>query len=350
MSNNSTYAVEAHDLVKVFPRGNVRALDGVSLHVEEGTILGLLGPNGAGKTTAVRILSTILGPDSGHASILGHDVVKEAQTVRQIIGLAGQYAAVDENLTGRENIRMVGRLSHMSWKDSGVRATELLENFGLSDAGDRVLKTYSGGMRRRLDLAAALVARPPVLFLDEPTTGLDPQSRQDLWGVIENLVAGGTTVLLTTQYLEEADRLARNIIVVDHGRVIAEGTPAELKSNLGTSVVSITLNDNGAAEQAAGLVASLSDKAPIIDHNIVELTVENGPKVGADVLRTLDAAGVSIAGLALREPSLDDVFLSLTGHKSEVETEGEAAAAGAKKPKHARQRGNETDANGRDAA
>jgi len=332
MSNNSTYAVEAHDLVKVFPRGKVRALDGVSLHVEEGTILGLLGPNGAGKTTAVRILSTILNPDSGRASILGHDVVKEAQTVRQIIGLAGQYAAVDENLTGRENIRMVGRLSHMSWKASGVRATELLENFGLSDAGDRVLKTYSGGMRRRLDLAAALVARPPVLFLDEPTTGLDPQSRQDLWVVIENLVA-------------------RNIIVVDHGRVIAEGTPAELKANLGTSVVSITLSDDETVQKAAGLVASLSDKEPTIDHNVVELTVENGPQVGAEVLRTLDAAGVSIAGLALREPSLDDVFLSLTGHKSEVEAEGEAAAESKKgKPKHARARGPESDADGRDAA
>ena len=351
MSNNSTYAVEAHDLVKVFPKGNVRALDGVSLHVEQGTILGLLGPNGAGKTTAVRILSTILSPDSGRASILGHDVVKEAQTVRQIIGLAGQYAAVDENLTGRENIRMVGRLSHMSWKASGVRATELLENFGLSDAGDRVLKTYSGGMRRRLDLAAALVARPPVLFLDEPTTGLDPQSRQDLWVVIENLVAAGTTVLLTTQYLEEADRLARDIIVVDHGRVIAEGTPAELKANLGTSVVSITLSDDETVQKAAALVASLSDKEPTIDHNIVELTVENGPQVGAEVLRTLDAAGVSIAGLALREPSLDDVFLSLTGHKSEVETEGEAGANSKNgKPKHARARGPEADADGRDAA
>jgi ABC-2 type transport system ATP-binding protein len=346
MSDNSTYAVEAHDLVKVFPRGNVRALDGVSLHVEEGTILGLLGPNGAGKTTAVRILSTILNPDSGRATILGRDVVKEAQTVRQIIGLAGQYAAVDENLTGRENIRMVGRLSHMTWKASGLRATELLEDFGLSDAGDRVLKTYSGGMRRRLDLAAALVARPPVLFLDEPTTGLDPQSRQDLWAVIESLVAGGTTVLLTTQYLEEADRLARDIVVVDHGRVIAEGTPAELKANLGTSVVSITLGDNESVQRAVALVAGLSAKEPIIDRNIVELTVENGPQVGAEVLRTLDAAGVPIAGLALREPSLDDVFLSLTGHKSEVETEDDAAT-GAKKSRSAR-RG--TEADGRDAA
>src|SRR6202453_1993884 len=239
MSNNSTHAVEAHDLVKVFPRGNVRALDGVSLHVEQGTVLGLLGPNGAGKTTAVRILSTILSPDSGRASILGHDVVKEADTVRQIIGLAGQYAAVDENLTGRENIRMVGRLSHMSWKASGVRATELLEDFGLSDAGDRVLKTYAGGMRRRLDLAAALVARPPVLFWDEPTTGLDPQSRQDLWGVIEGLVAGGVTVLLTTQYLEEADRLAKQLVVLDHGKIIAEGTAAELKAQMGTTILSL---------------------------------------------------------------------------------------------------------------
>jgi len=350
MNENSTYAVEAHDLVKVFPRGNVRALDGVSFHVEEGTILGLLGPNGAGKTTAVRILSTILGPDSGHASILGHDVVKEAETVRRIIGLAGQYAAVDENLTGRENIRMVGRLSHMSWKASGARATELLESFGLSDAGDRVLRTYSGGMRRRLDLAAALVARPPVLFLDEPTTGLDPQSRQDLWGVIENLVAGGTTVLLTTQYLEEADRLARNIVVVDHGRVIAEGTPATLKANLGTSVVSITLRDNDMARRAALLVSSLSAKEPIVDHNIVELTVEDGPKVGAEVLRTLDAAEVPIGGLALREPSLDDVFLSLTGHKSEAETEAERAAR-LGRAKGAKHRGDDpSDAGGRDAA
>jgi ABC-2 type transport system ATP-binding protein len=347
MSDSSSFAVEAHDLVKVFPRGNVRALDNVSLHVEEGTVLGLLGPNGAGKTTAVRILSTILTPDSGHASILGHDVVKEAETVRQIIGLAGQYAAVDENLTGRENIWMVGRLSHLSWKASRARAVELLEGFGLTDAGDRVLKSYSGGMRRRLDLAAALVARPPVLFLDEPTTGLDPQSRQDLWGVIENLVAGGTTVLLTTQYLEEADRLARNIIVVDHGRVIAEGTPAELKANLGTSVVSITLGDAETAQKAAGLVASLSDKAPLIDHNIVELTVENGPKVGADVLRTLDAAQIAIAGLALREPSLDDVFLSLTGHKSEAETEEERTARLAKGGKY---RASESETDGRDAA
>jgi ABC-2 type transport system ATP-binding protein len=319
-------AVEAHDLVKVFPRGNVRALDGVSLQVEAGTVLGLLGPNGAGKTTAVRILSTIIRPDSGSAAILGHDVVKHADVVRRIIGLAGQNAAVDENLTGRENIRMVGRLSHMSWKEVGQRADALLESFGLADAGNRVLKTYSGGMRRRLDLAAALVATPPILFLDEPTTGLDPQSRQDLWGVIEGLVADGTTVLLTTQYLEEADRLARDIMVVDHGRVIAQGTPAQLKANLGTSVVSLTLADPAAAQRAAPLLAPHSENVPSVDGVTVELTVEDGAKVAVDVLRTLDAAGIHLGGLALREPSLDDVFLSLTGHKAEVAGAGEDAA------------------------
>ncbi|HEX3796592.1 MAG TPA: ATP-binding cassette domain-containing protein [Acidimicrobiales bacterium] len=319
MSDNSTLAVDAHDLVKVFPRGNVRALDGVSLQVNAGTVVGLLGPNGAGKTTAVRILSTILSPDSGSATILGHDVVKEADTVRRIIGLAGQNAAVDENLTGRENIRMVARLSHMSKPNSNARAEELLNDFGLMDAGNRTLKTYSGGMRRRLDLAAALVARPPILFLDEPTTGLDPQSRNDLWLVIEELVAGGTTVLLTTQYLEEADRLASDIVVVDHGKVIAHGSPAELKATLGTSVVSITFSENDVATQAASMLTSLSANAPTVDGKTVELTVEDGPKVAVEALRTLDAAAITIAGLALREPSLDDVFLSLTGHKAETD-------------------------------
>src|ERR1700729_3700057 len=307
-SSKTDLAVEAHDLVKVFPRGNVRALDGVSLQVEAGPILGLLGPNGAGKTTAVRILSTILGPDSGRASVLGLDVVTQADAVRRTIGLAGQYAAVDENLTGRENIHMVGRLSHLSRAVAARRTNELLEEFGLSNAGDRVLKTYSGGMRRRLDLAAALVANPPVLFLDEPTTGLDPQSRQGLWSAIEDLVREGTTVLLTTQYLEEADRLARDIVVIDHGRVIAQGTPAELKADLGTSVVSVTLGSADAVTPAVALLAPLSDKAPAIDNNIVELTVENGPAVGAEVLRTLDAANITVAGLVLREPSLDEVF------------------------------------------
>jgi ABC-2 type transport system ATP-binding protein len=233
----------------------------------------------------------------------------------------------------------------MSWKDSRARATSLLEDFGLSDAGDRVLKTYSGGMRRRLDLAAALVASPPVLFLDEPTTGLDPQSRQDLWVVIEELVAAGTTVLLTTQYLEEADRLARDIVVVDHGRVIAEGTPAALKATLGTSVVSVTLATPEAVASALPLLTPLSDKAPVIDRSTIELTVEHGPAVGAEVLRALDGANITVTGLVLREPSLDDVFLSLTGHKTEAETdEQRAARAGG------RRRGLAVETDGEDAA
>jgi len=347
-SFHTSLAVEAHDLVKVFPRGNVRALDGVSLAVEAGTVLGLLGPNGAGKTTVVRILSTILGPDEGRASVLGYDVVSQADAVRRTIGLAGQYAAVDENLTGRENIHMVGRLSHLSRKVSSRRADELLEDFGLSGAGDRVLKTYSGGMRRRLDLAAALVANPPVLFLDEPTTGLDPQSRQALWVAIEELVRDGTTVLLTTQYLEEADRLARDIVVIDHGRVIAEGTPAQLKAGLGTSVVSVTLGDREALGRAVELLTPLSENAPVVEDLVIELTVTDGPKVGADVLRSLDAAQIVIAGLALREPSLDDVFLSLTGHKTMIEEEAEDTAA---KPKRGFGRSRKSEvADGKDAA
>jgi len=347
-SSQASLAVEAHDLVKVFPRGNVRALDGVSLDVEAGTVLGLLGPNGAGKTTVVRILSTILGPDSGRASVLGHDVVTQPEAVRSIIGLAGQYAAVDENLTGRENIHMVARLSHLSRQVAARRANELLEEFGLANAGDRVLKTYSGGMRRRLDLAAALVANPPVLFLDEPTTGLDPQSRQGLWAAIEELVREGTTVLLTTQYLEEADRLARDIVVIDHGRVIAQGTPAQLKADLGTSVVSVTLGERSAVDGAVQLLAPLSEKPPIVEDLVIELTVSDGPRAGADVLRTLDAAEVAIAGLALREPSLDDVFLNLTGHKTTIDEEKEAAAA---TPKRRFGRGRKRDVtDGKDAA
>jgi len=314
-------AVEAHDLVKVFTgKREVRALDRVSLEVQQGTVLGLLGPNGAGKTTAVRILSTILVPDGGEASVLGHDVVREADTVRRLIGLAGQYATVDENLTGRENIRMVGRLTHMAKRATLTRADDLLAQFGLSDAANRTLKTYSGGMRRRLDLAAALVGRPPVLFLDEPTTGLDPQSRQDLWMVIEGLVRAGTTVLLTTQYLEEADRLADKIVVVDHGKVIAGGTPAELKADLGTTVIAITLQDDTAARTASDVLAPLVDKVPIIDAATVELTVEAGPKIAAEALRALDQRGLSVVGLSLREPSLDDVFLNLTGHRAEQDT------------------------------
>jgi ABC-2 type transport system ATP-binding protein len=315
-----SFAVEAHDLVKVFSNGKVRALDGVSLAVEQGTVLGLLGPNGAGKTTAVRILSTILPPDQGSASVLGHDVVAQADRVRGLIGLAGQYATVDENLTGRENIMMVGRLTHLPKKVVAERAQSLLAQFELTEAANRPLKTYSGGMRRRLDLAAALVGEPPVLFLDEPTTGLDPQSRQDLWLVIEKLVKGGTTVLLTTQYLEEADRLADQVVVIDHGKVIAQGSPAELKANLGTTVISVILGDDETAARAASLLEELSDKTPVLDGSTVELTVEQGPKVAAEALRTLDRHEMVVAGLALREPSLDDVFLSLTGHRAETES------------------------------
>jgi ABC-2 type transport system ATP-binding protein len=344
-SYNAPVAVEAQDLVKVFPRGNVRALDGVSLQIETGTVLGLLGPNGAGKTTAVRILSTILEPDSGSAAVLGHDVVREPDIVRHIIGLAGQYATVDENLTGRENLRMIGRLSHMGRKVVTERAAQLLDSFRLDDAANRPLKTYSGGMRRRLDLAAALMASPPVLFLDEPTTGLDPVGRQDLWEVIEDLTAEGTTVLLTTQYLEEADRLANDIVVVDHGIVIAQGTPAELKAGLGTSVVAVTLAGAEEVRRAVPLLAPLSDREPVIDGSIVELTVENGPAVGAEVLRSLDGARIPVQGLALREPSLDDVFLSLTGHKTEAETEEERQA----RISAGRRRGASTD-DGKDAA
>ncbi len=269
-------------------------------------------------------------------------------TVRRTVGLAGQYAAVDENLTGRENIHMVGRLSHLSRKVSARRAGELLEDFGLSGAADRVLKTYSGGMRRRLDLAAALVANPPVLFLDEPTTGLDPQSRQALWVAIEDLVREGTTVLLTTQYLEEADRLARDIVVIDHGRVIAEGTPAQLKADLGTSVVSVTVGDRDQLERAVQLVSPFTEKPPVVEDVVIELTVTDGPRAGADVLRALDAAQVPIAGLALREPSLDDVFLSLTGHKTTIDDEDEEETAKPRRGLGRARKGDVTD--GKDAA
>ncbi len=305
-------AVIAEDLVKSFGR-NVRALDGVSLQVQAGTVLGLLGPNGAGKTTAVNILTTLLRPDSGHAEVAGIDVVRHPGAVRRCIGLAGQYPAVDENLTGVENLTLVGRLNHLPTTRAKARAAELLDNFGLTDAGGRLAKTYSGGMRRRLDLAAALVANPPVLFLDEPTTGLDPRSRIDLWEVIENLVRQGTTVLLTTQYLEEADRLADRISVVDHGRVIAEGTSAELKARMGSTLVEVRLDDAQQAHRVAELLAGVGNDRISIEGDVVRVPARNGTAVLTEVVRRLDGHGVSPRGLQLREPSLDDVFLSLTG-------------------------------------
>jgi daunorubicin resistance ABC transporter ATP-binding subunit len=328
-------AIRAEALTKSF--GTVDALSGIDLLVPPGTVYGLLGPNGAGKTTAVRILTTILQPDGGRAEVLGLDVTRHPQEVRESIGLAGQYAAVDENLTGRENLKLVGRLTHVPGDQVIPRADELLERFGLTDAARRPVRTYSGGMRRRLDLAAALVHRPPVLFLDEPTTGLDPASRSDLWRVIEDLVADGATLLLTTQYLEEADRLADRIAVIDRGEVIAEGTPAQLKAGLGGTVIEITLDDPAAGVRAATLLepfattnagSPAADGAIRLDGSSLDITVDDGARTVVHVLRALDDAGLAPAGLAVREPSLDDVFLSLTGHRADGESPGQVEPAG----------------------
>ncbi|MGD0055566.1 MAG: ATP-binding cassette domain-containing protein [Acidimicrobiales bacterium] len=313
----SDYAVEALDIVRTFKDGEVRALDGVTLQVTRGEVFGLLGPNGSGKTTMVRILSTILAPTSGTALVNGIDVVKNPNAVRKSIGLAGQNATVDENLTGFENLRMIGLLNHLDKAFVVRRAHELLEQFGLGDAANRTAKTYSGGMRRRLDLGAALVANPPLLFLDEPTTGLDPQSRQDLWAIIEGLVESGVTVLLTTQYLEEADRLCKQLVVLDHGKIIAEGTSQELKTSLGSTVLSVTFANTDDARRGVELIREISAKPPNVEGTVVDLTVDHGPAHAADALRRLDAAGITLVGLTLREPSLDDVFLNLTGHKTE---------------------------------
>ncbi|GAA1874989.1 ATP-binding cassette domain-containing protein [Lapillicoccus jejuensis] len=318
-------AVEARGLVKRY--GAVTALGGVDLTVPTGTVLGLLGPNGAGKTTTVRVLTTLLRPDEGEASVAGVDVVRDPRGVRRRIGLSGQYAAVDEYLTGFENLDMIGRLYHLGRRRSRERARELLAQFRLEDAADRPSKTYSGGMRRRLDLAGALVADPPVLFLDEPTTGLDPRSRTDMWEVIGGLVAGGTSLLLTTQYLEEADRLCDSIVVIDHGRVIARGTADELKSQVGGERMEVTVGDPARLEDARRVLEPLGAPVTVdVPVHRVLVPVTGGAAVLADALRLLDAAGIAVAEIGLRRPTLDDVFLTLTGHEADDTEKKEGSA------------------------
>ncbi len=310
-------AITAEGLVKVYRsrKSEVRALDGVDLEVAEGTILGLLGPNGAGKTTTVRILATLLKPDAGRATVAGFDVVREAQQLRRVIGLSGQYAAVDENLTGRENLVMFGRLYQLPKSEAQRRADDLLDQFELTDAAGRVVKTYSGGMRRRLDLASALIGRPRLLFLDEPTTGLDPRSRLGMWEVIRNLVREGTTLLLTTQYLEEADELADAIAVVDHGRIIAKGTADQLKADVGGARVEVVVHAREDIARAREVLSRDLHGEATLDEHTRRLTVpaEGGAQALAQVVRDLDDAGIAIDDIGLRRPTLDDVFLSLTG-------------------------------------
>ena len=320
-------AIAVEGLQKRF--GDVVALDGINFEVPPASVFGLLGPNGAGKTTAVRVLTTLLRPDAGRASVLGLDVVEQPEKVRARIGLAGQYAAVDGNLTGRENLRLIGRLTHLPAGMIEDRATELLDGFDLADAADRPARTYSGGMRRRLDLCAALVHRPPVLFLDEPTTGLDLYSRKQLWAVIENLQSEGTTLLLTTQYLEEADHLADDIVVIDRGQVIAQGAPAQLKSRIGGTVVEVGFPDAGAARRAHSVVAKFACRPPEVDGTEVRFEVTDGARVLVDALRTLDGEGLAPETIAVREPSLDDVFLALTGRRVEPEETTQDAERGA---------------------
>ncbi len=309
--------IEATGLAKYYKE--VKALDGLDLSVPEGSILALLGPNGAGKTTAVSILSTLISPDGGHATVAGKDVVTEARDVRKVIGLSGQYAAVDEHLTGFENLDMVGRLYRMGRERARIRARELLERFDLTDAGDRPVKTYSGGMRRRLDLAAAIVAEPRVLFLDEPTTGLDPRSRTEMWSVIRDLVGKGTTLLLSTQYLEEADRLADDIVVIDRGREIAHGTADELKDKVGGERIEVTVSDGADVGRTRVILEEYAVGDIRIDERTKSLVapISGGAAMFTKALRNIDDAGIGVNDVGLRRPTLDDVFLSLTGHVAE---------------------------------
>jgi ABC-2 type transport system ATP-binding protein len=315
-------SIIAEELVKTYDKGKVRALDNLNLDVEEGTVLGVLGPNGAGKTTTVRILSTLLRPDSGRATVAGIDVIKNPEKVREVIGLSGQYAAVDEILTGYDNLVMFGELYHLGKKNAIVRANELLERFGLTDAGKRPIKTYSGGMRRRLDLAASLIVKPKVLFLDEPTTGLDPRGRQEMWGVIQELVKGGVTLLLTTQYLEEADQLADEIAVIDTGKVIARGTSDALKKQVGGERLEVVVESQHVAKTMQ-IVEAISGVKPALDEGLRQISapVSTGSQALFEVLKSLDSNGIHALDVGLKRPSLDDVFLSLTGHSAEAKEE-----------------------------